>query len=48
MFRFNNHPQGYLILIASPRQQWLCEYASMLRYTVLIWLVFHPCVISSF
>jgi hypothetical protein len=29
----------YVILIASPRQQWLCERASMLRYTYTAHLV---------
>jgi hypothetical protein len=29
----------YVILIAFPRQQWLRERASMLRYTYIAWLV---------
>jgi hypothetical protein len=29
----------YVILIASPQQQWLCEHASVLRYTYIARLV---------
>ena len=34
-----SHTQKYVILIAFPRQQWLRERASVLRYTYLAWLV---------
>jgi hypothetical protein len=34
----------YVILIAFPRQQWLCKRVSMLRYTCIAWLV-HTCTL---
>jgi hypothetical protein len=38
-----------LICIHSPRQQWLCEHALVLRYTNIVLLInFHRCLISQF
>jgi hypothetical protein len=37
-----NTPSEYVKIIAFPRQQWLCEHASILRYTHIACLViFH-------
>ena len=37
--RARKHTQTYVLLIASPRQQWLRERASILRYTYTACLV---------
>ena len=42
----NTHPE-YAILIAFPHQQWLNEYASVLRYTHIGCVAFALCVKSG-
>ena len=36
----HTHTHKYVILIASPRQQWFRERAPMLRYTYIVCLVY--------
>jgi hypothetical protein len=37
-----NTPSEYVIIINFPRQQWLCEHASILRYThIACHVIFH-------
>jgi hypothetical protein len=38
--KIQTHTQWYLVLIAFPRRQWICESASVLRYTFIICRVF--------
>jgi hypothetical protein len=39
--KFADTHSEYLILIAFPRQQWLCECTSMLRYTYITCLAIY-------
>jgi len=37
-----NTPSEYVIIIDFPRQQWLCEHGSILRYThIACFVIFH-------
>jgi hypothetical protein len=36
----------YVIIIVFPRPKWLCERASMLRYTYITWLVCFSSVVG--